>query len=458
MKLFRSLSGRLLVLTILFIMLAEVLIFIPSVGRFRLDYLREHLGSAQLASLALEVVPQEDVSDMLRNELLTNAGVLSVVLRRSGAKILLLTSDMPGPISSMYYIDETTGWSAVMDALSLLIRDPKVIMVQGEPTHDGGDSIEIVLSEAPLKTAMIDYGLRVMGLSIIISLIAAGLVFTALYIMLVRPMQRITQNMMNFRDNPEDASRVIVPRKGFDEVSLAEQELAAMEMDVRSALKQKEHLASLGQAVAKINHDLRNILAATQLISDRLVRVEDETVQRLAPKLVRSIDRAIALCTNTLRYGRADEQPPEKRRVPLLGIMKDVKSTLGFNGNGAISWELNVPHDFGVYADSEQLFRVLINLCRNAIQAMEDFGGEGVMKITASREDDTVVIEVSDTGPGLPETAKTHLFEAFVSSAKAGGTGLGLAIARDLTRGHGGDLLLGSTGEDGTVFQISLPD
>ncbi len=82
-------------------------------------------------------------------------------------------------------------------------------------------------------------------------------------------------------------------------------------------LTQKKHLAALGLAVAKINHDLRNMLASAQLLSDRLANVTDPLAQRLAPKLVATLDRAIRFCQATLTYGRATDEAPKPRLVEL---------------------------------------------------------------------------------------------------------------------------------------------
>ncbi|MCP1337771.1 sensor histidine kinase [Futiania mangrovi] len=457
LSLIRGLSGRLLLLTVLFVMLAEVFVFAPSVGRFRLTYLADRLEAAQIAGLVLEAAPGAAVSAALKEELLMSAEVVSVAIRRPGRPVLMLMAEGHPPHEATYSIGSAGFFSSIADALRALAGPPRVIMATG-PAAFGEGSVEIVMSEAPMRAAMIDYGLRILGLSILISLFTAALVFLSLYLLLVKPLRRITENLTSFRDNPEDASRVIVPRHGPDEIAQAERELAGMQADVRAALKQKDRLAALGLAVAKINHDLRNILASAQLVSDRLAVSTDPGVQRIAPRLVAAIDRAIALCTNTLRYGRAEERVPERRRIRLSAPLRDIASVLALAEHPAIRWRVDGLDDFPVYADPEHLFRILINLVRNAMQALEDFGGPGEIAVTARRRPGHVEIDVADTGPGVPETARAHLFGAFVGSARAGGSGLGLAIARELARGHGGDVVLHRTGPEGTVFRVTLPD
>ena len=157
----------------------------------------------------------------------------------------------------------------IWDAMAVFFADDgRVIAVVGEPV--AGDKILIVLPEAALKAAMIRYGLNILGLSIIISVITAALVYFALNNMFVQPMMRITRNILSFSQNPEDASRIIVPSQRKDEIGIAERGLAHMQGELTHTLQQKSRLAALGLAVSKISHDLRNMLANAQLISDRL--------------------------------------------------------------------------------------------------------------------------------------------------------------------------------------------
>jgi signal transduction histidine kinase len=120
-----------------------------------------------------------------------------------------------------------------------------------------------------------------------------------------------------------------------------------------------------------------------------------------------------------------------------------------------------VPAELLIDADRDQMFRVLTNLLRNAVQAlesMEEPRAEGHAAIRAWRQGSVVTIELRDNGPGIPERVRPRLFEAFQSAAKPGGVGLGLAIAADLVRAHGGEIRLAGTGPEGTVFQLTVPD
>jgi signal transduction histidine kinase len=284
--------------------------------------------------------------------------------------------------------------------------------------------------------------------------------------MFVRPMRRVTANMIAFRADPENSDRVIAPSGRLDEIGTAERELATMQTELASMLHQKNRLAGLGLAVSKINHDLRNLLASAQLFSDRLAKIPDPGVQRFAPKLMHALERAIAFCQSTLSYGRLQEPPPERRPILLEPLVEEVHENLGLGADAPIRWISAVERGLVVEADYDQLFRILLNLARNAVQAMESQATEGrtdrdpgrdQIRITGRREGAVVVIEVSDTGPGFSEQARAHLFEAFQGSTRTGGTGLGLAIAAELVRAHGGEIRL-VEGTIGATLRLTIPD
>jgi signal transduction histidine kinase len=181
-------------------------------------------------------------------------------------------------------------------------------------------------------------------------------------------------------------------------------------------------------------------------------------VRRLAPKLLRSISRAVTLCETTLAFGKAEEPPPMLNRVLLVDIVRDVLENERLAaGPGKVELIEDVPQGFTLRADADQLHRVLANLVRNSRQAIEATGEPGEIRIEAEETETVWTITVSDTGPGLPPKAREHLFAAFSGGARKGGTGLGLAISSELVRGHGGRLSLEGTGPAGTSFVIALP-
>ncbi len=177
-----------------------------------------------------------------------------------------------------------------------------------------------------------------------------------------------------------------------------------MQRELASMLHQKNRLAALGLAVSKINHDLRNLLASAQLFSDQLSTLPDPKVQRFAPKLMRALERAIAFCQSTLSYGAAQEPPPERKTIEVEPLIEEVHEALGLGLDVPIRWIVAVERGLTVEADHDQLFRVLVNVARNAVQALEARGARDPardqIRITGRREGSVVVIEVSDTGPG----------------------------------------------------------
>ncbi len=452
-----TLSGRFLVLTILFVMLAEVFIFVPSVARFRQDYMINRLERAQIASLAL--LADDMIEADLESELLKNAGVYNVVLRRDEIRQLVLASEMPRPVDETFDLRDPPAGTLIMDALSRLVNpNPEVVRVIGTPAQDAGLLIEITMPTEPLRAEMLDYGVRILILSAVISIFTATLLFVAVRFFLVKPIKGVVSAMKSYAAAPEDARRIIAPSASVKELADAEQALKSMQTDLTSMLRQRERLASLGSAVAKVSHDLRNILTTAQLFADRIERSEDPVVARMAPKLMNSISRAVNLCERTLAFGKAEEAPPALSVVSLAAIAQDVIDGEQLAVEGAqIQLVSEVPSGLMVRADAEQMYRVLSNLVRNARQAITATGKDGRITIAADETDRDWCIAVTDNGPGLPPRAQEHLFKPFQGTASKGGAGLGLVIAAELIRGHGGALTLERTGPEGTEFAISLP-
>src|SRR5450631_1360018 len=376
---------------------------------------------------------------------------------------LLAASDVPSQIEQDIDMRNVAWWHAIMDAFdTLLFCQPNDVMrLVGPAPMAEGQFIEIILDEAPMRKAMLTFSVNILLLSLVISGVTAMLVFFALHYLLVRPMGRITANMITFRADPENPVRIIAESGRGDEIGTAEVELAAMQRELAAMLHQKNRLAALGLAVSKINHDLRNLLASAQLFSDRLVKLPDPQVQRFAPKLMQALERAIDFCQSTLSYGRAQEPAPDRRNIALGDLVDEVRDTIGLAPESSIGWITAVERGLTVDADREQLLRVLVNLTRNARQALETRApndpARDQIRISGRREGAVTVTEVADTGPGFSERARAHLFEAFQGSTRTGGSGLGLAIAAELVRAHGGEIDL-VEGTIGATFRIKIPD
>jgi len=454
-----GLSARLLLLTVLFVMIAEVLIYVPSVANFRLSWLNDRLAAAQIAAMVLDAAPEETLSEELEIRLLQGVGAKAIALKGGGRRSLLAAGDVPPEVSKTVDLRDAQWMTLARDAMDVLFNPAdKPIRVIGSGM--GVEFVEMILDQRPLRHAMIEFSRNLLLLSLFISAITASLVYLTLQWVIVRPVRRLTGNIADFSSNPEDASRVIRPTDRVDEIGLAEQALARMETTLADELRQKRRLAQLGLAVSKINHELRNMLTTAQLLTDRLDRVSDESVQRIAPRLVSTLDRAIAFCETTLAYGRATEPLPQRRMIPLAPLIAELSNLTDLAPEVGIDFEAKVPEDLMIDADPDQLSRVLVNVVRNAVQALSQTGSpEGTPRIdiSASREGASVVILIRDNGPGIPERARVNLFAPFQGSAQKGGTGLGLPIAAELVQLHGGTITL-DEGNGKTCFRIIIPD
>jgi len=454
----KSLSGRFLLLTIVFVMLAEILIFVPSVARFRVDYLQERLERSQIASLTLLATPNDMIEPELEAELLENAGVLNIVLRRDSIRELILASPMPSTIGESYDLRDPGALALIRDAFATMVADEdRVIRVLGQPVKGAGLMIEVALEEAPLRDALWDYGRRILVLSAVISAFTACLLFLAVRAFMVRPIERLIRQIKKYEEAPEDARRIIQPKATVTEIFEAETALHSMETQLSQSLRQKERLAALGGAVSKISHDLRNILTTTQLLADRMEHSDDPRVQKSAPKLLNSLSRAVNLCESTLAFGKAEEAAPSLRSVSMQQMFDDVveAETLALT-NGAVEIVVADVGDIEMQVDEDQIFRVVSNLVRNARQVLAA-GKGGQITLQGSQEADGWTITVRDNGPGLPPKALEHIFKPFEGNVRKGGTGLGLAISAELVGGHGGKLKLVDNSDQGAAFQMWLP-
>jgi len=465
-----NLSAKLLILTIGFVMLSAVFIFVPSVAKFRNDWLTDRLTRARAVLLMIhqaepgEAVPehvsaaqQARIEDAIRS-----FDVITLAHKKDGKRQLVaMIDDNAKPMTAQFNVMEMQPLQSIKDAFrTLLATTPQTIVITGSPP--GSDQvIEVVALEQPLRSAMLTYTRNVMILSFIISVSTAAMVYFTLTMLFVRPIARMADSMDAFSRNPEASNNIIEPSARRDELGIAEERLAEMQKALQGTLSSQKRLARLGLAVAKVNHDLRNILASVQLLSDRLASLPDPEVQRFAPKLIAGIDRAIGYCESTLVYGSAQEEPPKRQLVRLATMMKELETLLDLDEHPAIEWRNKVPQNIELDADPEQIFRVLMNLSRNAIKVLEAMEGKSLVRrltIEAMALDDRTRILVSDTGPGVPDRAKKHLFEAFRGSFSKGGTGLGLAIAYEIVNAHGGRITLHDDNMPGATFEIELPN
>ena len=457
----RGLSAKLLIMTIVFVMIAEVLIFVPSVANFRMRWLEERVNTAAVA--ALVYVNNETVllPRKVQDDILMATGAKSIGLKADGVSRLLAIEEMPQKVDRHVYLKQTGVFQSITDAFETLFYGGARSIRVHAPIGDSAKEIDLVISDAPLVAAIWVYARNVFVLSLIISLITGGLLFLGLNRLLIRPIRKMTDNMLKFADTPEDRALVIADSGRSDEMGVAERELGAMQRHLQEALSERKHLADLGLAISKINHDMRNLLAPAQLLSDRLAEAEDPLVQRIAPRIMRALDRAVTYSESVMAYGRAKEAAPNRKMTALRPLAADVIELLGLDTQSRVEINNQVGEELMIDADPDQLFRVLANLCRNAVHAMTampDLRKPRRLTITGGRMGNTALIGVEDTGPGLSAPAREHLFSAFRGSTHSGGTGLGLAIAHEIVGAHGGTLELRGDRDTGAHFEIRIPD
>ncbi|WP_425409657.1 sensor histidine kinase [Hyphococcus sp.] len=463
----RSLSTKLLVLTILFVFIAEFVVLVPSIAKQRYDWFAMRIEEAYLVSLVLEGPRKEPIDETVLRQLFSTANILGVTIKDNDMKMLILAPEINphgSPDIRQVWLDDRDPLTLIGEAWGVMFsKGDRLIQATGSPRFSPDQDVDIIVSQDALRRDLHIYARNILALSLIISTLTAGLVYWALNRIIVKPVQNLTANIMAFQSNPEREVGILVPTPRNDEIGTAEKSLSEMQRSVLNLLNERRRLAALGAGISKISHDLRNILASAQLMSDRLAKSDDPAVRKLSPRLLSALDRAITLSRDTLAFGQMEPKSLDKSEFNLYSLVDEI-----FEDTAAmyIFADNQVPDDFPVIADRTQLYRVLFNLVRNAVEAMappdaveaaESVQLVGKITISAVKKNGSVKIRLIDAGPGLPEHALSDLFEPFKGSRKPGGSGLGLAIAAEIVRAHGGELVLEKSGPAGAVFLITLP-
>jgi signal transduction histidine kinase len=221
---------------------------------------------------------------------------------------------------------------------------------------------------------------------------------------------------------------------------------------------ERERLAAIGEATAGVGHCVKNILTGVkggeQFIDNALSQKDFKWLERGWPILRRSIERIETLVLNLLTFSR--DRQPQIMPTDLNGLIDEVLEVLRQRAETLKIKLEQVRGDIGiVYIDGREMYRVLLNLLTNAVDACEDQGG--VISVVTYRESSGCYIEVSDTGGGIPPEIMPKLAQAFVSTKGSRGTGLGLACSYKIVHEHGGDIACKSEVGKGTTFTVCLP-
>jgi len=459
-----GLSGRLLLATLLVIVVANAIIVPVLLANRQRDWLSEKVAAGELASFVVSAAPEGKVSQQVKGQILKSAGLVAVFVQADGVMHQVLAPTKQRRADYRIDLREEDLFSQMSGALDTLFGGgDRLVRVIDRPHYLTGELVEIVVPDHALQSILVDNARELLLGAILTSVMAGALVYLFLTFFLIRPIQRITRSMERFRADPADPAAHLPPSGRHDEIGRAEVELDRMQSDLSAALASRARLAALGEAVAKINHEMRNMLTSAQLASERLATSGDPVVARTLPRLERALERAVALAANVLAFGRSEEPPPAARPVPLRAALETAAEDAQLSPEG-VGFTTTVDETAQVLADPDQLHRILVNLMRNAREAIDgareaDPSAERGGGVSASLrvEDGQSIVRLADDGPGLPERARANLFQPFLGSARRGGAGLGLAISRELAQAHGGDLVLVETGPAGTVFDLRLP-
>ena len=460
-----GLAARVLAVTIGFVLLAMSLFYVTRLTAHREMLLHGKISAVQTTvdafGLAGPTPPPHDLSQKILN----SVEVKWMAIETPAGRREFVTAG--GPLESVESIiaDDSSYLESMAATFHALFAAPGTVVKLSAPAQANEPAIEFAFDETTLVQSLRRVSYNFLTISLTIAAVVTCVLWAALWRMVLQPVRRLTSNIIAFGESPQDASRVIAPTGRGNEIGRAEAALAVMQRSLAHELAQGKRLAELGMAVARINHDLRNILSAAQLISDRLATIPDPLAQRLAPRLVATLDRAIQFCQSTLTYGASRELPPSRRRFDLSELVSQVVESGKAEHDVAIDYNIDIPPRFCVYADPDHILRVLENLSRNAAQALMAKGATDgrpkAIRFAAIRTDGLALVEISDTGPGFPPDQHDRIFEPFHKSTSDVGAGLGLAIAADLVTRNGGAITLAPAKADdfycGARFLIKLP-
>lgn len=447
-------------------MLAELVIFIPSAALYRQDWLGERINQVDILSLALIEVKDFTASEALAQRYIEDKNIIMGSERHAGQSKLLFggfPDDLEPETVKMIDIRKVTAFPKFRDTFETFFGSSEgYYRVVGKASAHEDGVIEVLIPRKSIQMAMRDFFKRIFFLSLAIAIITGSLIYFTMSLLIIRPIQNLANSVTLFQAAPEVARPDSKPSERVDEIGDLERAFYDMKQSVRGSLKQKQRLATLGLAVAKINHDLRNILTSAQLVSDRLSTDADPKIARMGGRLARAIDRGVKMTRDVLNFSSPEADPIQSEPVRLSFLLGEVAGdVLPAFGTGArkISFMNDIPSELEIEADADHTYRIFHNLMRNAAQAMAgltDDNAERLLRVYADLSDEYIEVHVADTAGGMPDKAKKKLFTAFASGGGKGSTGLGLTIAKELAKGQGGDLRLERTSKSGTTFTVQL--
>jgi signal transduction histidine kinase len=220
-------------------------------------------------------------------------------------------------------------------------------------------------------------------------------------------------------------------------------------------LVRKEKMVVVGEMVSTIIHDFKSPFTGIQLSSEMLKELHpDEETAEWCELIQLQVQRMLGMADEVLEFSRGNAIL-HKKNVNLSHILEQFEKLNRVYFNSA-NVDLSIhAADIIIEADENKILRVLQNLVSNAVEAFDGKGGKVEIKLETDGK--WAKILISDNGPGIPESIREHLFDAFITFGKRGGTGLGTAIAKSIIDAHGGNISFNSEYSEGTTFYLNLP-
>ena len=435
------LTKQILILVALCLFIAELLIFVPSAARFQTEWLDRQWHHF------LSQFSQEDAISL--NTLDTRYGsIANLTQKRFYIPDFICWKQADGEVAELGHMPEG---AALVD----LSKSPLAHLSLTASLLFGSQDISITVFDSQrdfdfranwqadeLRGELRSYAWRISLLTLIITLLTIMPLYLFLTRHFVRPLSSISQMIKTVSANPADLQEPANTNGSVTEINDIAAALNEMSEQVRRALRQKERLADIGEATAKINHDLRNILVSATLVTDNLSQSDDPKIRRIAPHIERAISDAANMTQNMMDYlSETKTEAPHAFSTSALAENLSHDARLKVVVTGADD----------LYGAADQFYRLVLNLARNAQRA-----GATELTIDIWRAGHLAVIDISDNGPGIADDLRPHLFSAFYSGHKRD-TGLGLAIAKDLAVAMGGQLRLSRSTKIGSEFRLSVP-
>ena len=449
-----GLSGQLLILTIIFVLLAEAVIFFPSASNHRKTWLEDRAMSAGHLAIALNAAPESYNRMMLSQTFMKDTDISVVSVETDGESRLVLGT--PPDTDNIEVLDLRNDFGGLMlgPTLAAFTGKEGYFRVLANPPPGEFETLEYLVPKRALQQEMESYCHNILGLSILIAIITGVLLYSVLRFLIVKPLQCLGDDVAEFQDDPSAPLKKKRTHDRKDEIGALSRSFTEMQEGVQASLEQRKRLADLGLAVSKINHDLRNVLTSAQLVSDRLAMDKDERVKKMGERLVRAVDRGVRIAEGVLDYSSEKEDVLELQTVNLSEIAKEA-ATDTLRRYDYVKFENNIDPKLAAKADADHTYRIFQNLIRNAAQALKGQDG-ATISIEARNGGEKVYAVLSDNGPGLPEKVRETIFTPFSTGGGRGRTGLGLTISKELAEAQGGNISLVSSDGKGTRFELIL--